>query len=390
MIKSVFAAATLMGVLGIACSSDEGSEDDEGWMGSRGGSAGSGSIGVGARSGSGVGGGTSGSCQPSPDDAGCVGEQYEGETIPVDVYVMFDQSCSMSCPISRGGPGQCCMGDPNGRILPVREAMDLFVHEPESAGIGFGLGYFGYMEVGDTSCDPNDYQSPAIPVDTNQADAIAASLDRAEPTGETPTGAAIRGACAYVKQAKRQRIGRSVVILLVTDGIPETPVSNCGASLSDAVAAANECALDPVSPTKIYVLGVGQALQNLNQIAVAGRTDRAYLVEGGDVTQSMLAALNAIRGAATIPCDLRIPQPATGQELDYQRVNLGVCDAGGVAKPTFHVETPSQCGPDGGWYYDDPANPQSIVLCEASCATVSVPGAELHYTVGCATRVPVR
>ncbi|MFZ5895135.1 MAG: vWA domain-containing protein [Myxococcota bacterium] len=357
--------------------------------GNVGGDGGRGGFGLGSGGRSGSGGGAA-SCVPTADDTGCVGEQYEGESLPLDVYVLFDQSCSMSCPISRGGPGQCCMGDPNGRILPVREAMDLFLHDPQSAGIGFGLGYFGYMPLGSTSCNPQDYDSPAVPLGNGTADAIASSLRNAQPTGETPTGAAIRGTCEYVRQAKAQRPGRSTVILLVTDGIPETPVSGCGATLQDAVAAANDCAGHSSDPTKIYVLGVGQALQNLNQIAVAGRTEKAYLVEGGDVAQSVLAALNAIRGAASIPCELQIPTPSSGDTLDYNRVNLGICDAGGQNQPTYRVQNNTECGGKPGWYYDDPANPQKIVLCDASCETVSVPGARLHYAVGCATRVTIK
>lgn len=386
MMKSIGVLFGLLLAASAGCSSGVG---DESTGDARAGS-GTSPIGFAGRGGgTGTGGGSAASCRPTADDTGCVGEQYEGETVPLDVYVMFDQSCSMSCPISRAGPGQCCTGDPNGRILPIREAMDLFVHDPKSAGIGFGLGYFGYMPIGDSSCSPDDYETPALPLGA-QADAIVASLDRAEPTGETPTGAALRGACTYVRQAKRQRPGRSNVILLVTDGIPETPVTSCGATLPDAVAAARECALDAVSPTRVFVLGVGQALQNLNQIAAAGRTERAYLVEGGDVAGSVLSALNAIRGAATIPCELSIPEPAAGEQLDYERVNVGICDAGGAIQNTFRVAERSACSGEGGWYYDDPANPQKIVLCEASCDTVTIPGAELHYSIGCATRVPVR
>lgn len=384
-------------VCGVVFGCSSGSNDDGPLNGSGGGivvGAGQGNVagnlGSGGRSGGSGGSGTSASCLPTPDDEGCVGEQYEGESLPLDVYVLFDQSCSMSCPISRGGPGQCCMGDPNGRILPVRDAMDAFLHDPESAGIGFGLGYFGYMPIGSTSCNPQDYDSPAVPLDNRNADAIATSLRNAQPTGETPTGAAIRGTCEYVRQAKVQRPGRSTVILLVTDGIPETPVSGCGATLEDAVAAANECATNSADPTKIYVLGVGQALQNLNQIAVAGRTEKAYLVEGGDVAQSVLAALNAIRGSASIPCQFQIPTPASGDTLDFNRVNLGICDAGGQNQPTFRVQNAGDCAGTPGWYYDDPANPQKILLCDASCATVSVPGARLQYSVGCETRVTIR
>jgi hypothetical protein len=322
---------------------------------------------------------------PEPDQTGCVGEQFAGENIPVDVYVMFDQSCSMSCPIEREGPGQCCMGDPNGRIFPVREAMDLFLHDPESAGVGFGIGYFGYMPVGDTSCDESDYEDAAIDVGLNQADQIVASLEQAEPTGETPTGAAIRGACTYAVGQRRANPGRALVILLVTDGIPETPSSQCGASLPDAVEAATDCSQDPANPIKIYVLGVGRALQNLDQIAAAGGTDRAYLVEGGNVQQSVLEALNGIRAAASIPCQLTIP-PSSDGELNYNEVNIGVCNGTGTPQPTFHVGDVDGCGADGGWYYDDPSRPESIHLCEVSCATVNQPGASLFYSVGCATQ----
>jgi hypothetical protein len=350
---------------------------------------------TGGRSSSGGGGssavgGALASCSLGADDLGCAGEQFEGESIPLDVYILFDQSCSMSCPISRAGPGQCCTGATNGRIVPVRQAMDAFLHAPESSSIGFGLGYFGNMALGQTSCTPSDYAAPALPVANGQADAIVASLDQATPTGETPTGAALRGACSYARSAQRARPGRSTVILLVTDGVPETPVSQCGATLSDAVAAASECADDPTSPVKTYVLGVGQALQNLNQIAAAGHTQKAYLVDGGDVASAMLAALNTIRGDAMIPCELSIPPATSGGQLDYSQVNVGICDSTGTAKTTYYVESPNGCRPEGGWYYDDPNAPEKIVLCKASCDTVSVRGARLFYSVGCKTSVAIK
>ena len=59
---------------------------------------------------SGIGGTNADGCAPARDDQGCVGTAYEGENIPLDIFIMFDQSCSMSCPVEQGGPGQCCMG----------------------------------------------------------------------------------------------------------------------------------------------------------------------------------------------------------------------------------------------------------------------------------------
>jgi len=397
MKKSLLSGSLLFFALASACS---GSQKDSSVSGqaSNGNNSGAPSLvggtgtgtGTGSTSGSGSGSNVPSSCQQMADNTGCVGEQFAGETVPLDVYILFDQSCSMSCPISQGGPGQCCPGGPDPRITPVRAALDAFLHAPESSGIGFGLGYFGGDPLGQASCSPSHYLTPAVAVANGQADKLISSLNQAMPVGETPTGAALRGACTYARQVKTARPGHSVVILLVTDGVPETPVTRCGATLPDAVQAAVDCAADAQQPVKTYVLGIGQALSNLNQIASAGGTKQAHLVDGGDVTAGILSALNAIRGDAVIPCQLQIPPAPSGTTLDYNQVNLAVCNGSGASQPTVNVASAAQCGSSAGWYYDDPENPQSIVLCKASCDTVSVPGAQLYYSVGCATQTVIR
>ena len=73
--------------------------------------------------------------------------------------------------------------------------------------------------------------------------------------------------------------------------------------------------------------------------------------------------------------------------MNYSQVNIGVCDASRQVVPTHYVELPVGCDPQqGGWYYDDPANPQRIMLCYPTCQTASVPGAQIFYSVGCDTR----
>ena len=343
-----------------------------------------------------TGGGTTG-CTIEDDGSGCVGESHEGENIPLDIYIMFDQSGSMCSCIDPPG-GQACP-DPKcaaTRLDAVREAAAAFLSDPQSAGIGVGLGYFGKQPIGEASCNVDDYTGAAVGIGElpDHAGAIMDSLSSIQPTGETPTAAAIEGACDYASSWKHDHPGRQVVILLLTDGKPEAPVTcmdgkgSCCPTLTDAVDAAKECH-DSNAHIRTFVLGVGPLLDNLREIAVAGGTDDAYLVEGGDVSTEVLHALNRIRGDAAIPCEFGLPKPPTGQALAYDQVNITYASAACEPTSYSYVETEEQCAADGGWYYDDPAAPQSIRLCPSSCDQVSAPGGRLLFTVGCATRAGI-
>jgi len=399
--RSLIAALSVLS-LAAACGGSSKSEgdDDDGASSASGnnavgsgvtiGNVTSGSSGSGGPTGSG--GGNANGCEPAPDDEGCVGTAYEGENIPLDIFIMFDQSCSMSCPIERTGTGQCCCPPPqtgctDQRIDPVRSAVDQFLNDPLSAGIGAGIGFFGYFEVGDTSCDPDDYGRAAVPIAAlpGNADLVSAALNAVVPTGETPTDMAIQGACNYLRGYHEQRPGSKKVILLVTDGVPETPQSNCDPSVDGAAQVAQDC-LNGDPNIETYVLGVGQALDSLNAIAAAGGTDQAYLVESGDVAGSVLEALNAIRADAAIPCTLPVPPPPNGGVLDYNKVNLGICDAAGDTVATAYVPSADDCQGPGNWYYEDTSTGKNITLCDATCDTVTAAGAKLFFNVGC-TRV---
>lgn len=320
---------------------------------------------------------------PGADECGepefreCAGQSYEGESLPLDIYVMFDQSGSM-------------LNDVGGmtRLAAVQRATTEFLRAPESARIGVGIGYFGHQPLGETSCETAEYREAAVGV-TQEHEAVIASLAGREPTGETPTGAALRGACDYVSAWQRETPGHEVVILLVTDGIPEAPVScagnACCPTLDDAVQAATECSKRGI---RTFALGVGPALDNLARIARAGGTGDAYLVEDRNAAADVLAALNQIRFAASIPCELSIPKPAGASSLDYSRVNLSLSAAGGCDfEPVYYVADPAACPAEGGWSYDDEASPTRVNLCPATCARVTEPDARLRFSIGCETAV---
>lgn len=314
-----------------------------------------------------------GSCENFSFD-GCVGEGFEGESVPLDIYVMFDTSGSM-------------LNDVGGitRLQAIQQAASEFLRDPASRGIGVGIGYFGFQPLGSTSCDMQTYAEPAVPVSSDH-EAVIASLEAQAPVGETPTAAALRGACGYARAEKAAHPDRALVILLMTDGKPEAPVScssgACCPTLEDAVAAATECASGAQGlPT--YVLGVGPELSNLDQIAAAGKTRSAYLVGNQDVTASVLQALNSIRGDATVPCQLTIPPSRDGSTLNYSQVNLVYATSGCDFVPAYYVESRESCDADGGWFYDDPSAPKTVELCPTTCDDVSIPGASLRFSVGC-------
>lgn len=331
------------------------------------------------------------------EDSTCVGESYEGETIPLDIYIMFDQSGSMCSCVDPAGSLLC--PDPNcrkTRLDAVREATAEFLRDPKSVGIGVGISFFGKQPIGQANCQDAEYSEAAVGIQglPQHADAIMSALQNVVPTGETPTGPALRGACEYASAWKRSS-AHEVVILLLTDGRPEAPVTctkpeaACCPTLDDAVEAARECYTGNPG-VRTYVLGVGPLLKNLQDIAVAGGTQKAYLVEGGDVSNEVLRALNHIRGDAVIPCEFQLPEAPTGQTLNYDRVNLKYADAACQRTDFYYVENAAGCTESGGWYYDDRASPSSIQLCPTSCAQVSVPGGQFFYDVGCETRYAPR
>jgi hypothetical protein len=330
------------------------------------------------------------SCSVSSSDETCAGQVYQGESIPLDIYIMFDQSGSM-CSCTDTTASQIC---PNPecaetRLDAVRSATERFLLDPGSAGIGVGLGYFGKQPIGQASCEVADYAAPAVTVGMlpDHAGSLMQALNELEPVGETPTGAAIRGACGYARSWKEATPGHKTVILLLTDGKPEAPATcqngagACCPSLSDAVSAAEQCRTQDGIET--YVLGVGPLLENLAQIAVAGGTEQAYLVEGGDVSNEVLIALNRIRGDAAIPCQLQLPPAPDGLYLDLDQVNLEYRSVSCGRTLLYSVPSAAECGDEDGWYYDNAENPSSIELCPESCDRVSGPGGSLLFSVGC-------
>ncbi len=324
-----------------------------------------------------------GSCQGLDVGDSCAGEVYEGEAVPLDLYLMFDQSGSMSTKVDEEGTT---------RMDIVRTAVRTFLQDEESSGMGAGLGYFGHQPLRETTCDPGDYSDADVDMGAlpGLTDELIGSLEKREPTGETPTGAAIRGACRYVSTFRDEHPGRSPAILLITDGEPKAPLSQdqCAPTLDDAVAAAEECYEE--EGIRIYVLGVGPSLTNLRVIAEAGGTEEAFLADR-DNAEQVLEAFRAVRHAAQLPCTLSVGSDAFQEgEVDVSASTVAYLDFQCGYNPIEHRDSAQDCDETGGWYFDDPAEPTQIELCDVTCGNVKSSGRQLFYSIGCSLEVVVR
>ena len=110
----------------------------------------------------------------------------------------------------------------------------------------------------------------------------------------------------------------------------------------------------------------------------------------GDVAGSFLEALNEIRGAA-LTCEFTIPEPPSGQSLDFGQVNLEFLTADGETRQLVNVSDEDACAeaPDEGWYYvlDDAGDPVQITVCPEVCDEfqMAMGESQVNLQLGCAT-----
>jgi hypothetical protein len=320
------------------------------------------------------------------------------ERAPAAVFIMFDQSQSMND--MEGGQT---------RWQAVTQATIGFVQSPDSAGLSVGIQYFG-RSAGIEECNTAVYAQPEVPIAAlpGNAGALVNSINAHRPVSETPTTSALTGAIQHARQFKTQNPTFPVFVLLVTDGLPGTvgsfwnPISNCVGTAQDVptTVAAAQAGATGSPPIQTFVLGVGSALANLDQIAVAGGTTKAHLISGGNVSQQVVTALNTIRGTVsktitktvtkTVPvpldCEWVMPAPMGSQEQDPNKVNVNFLNGGALTK-LGKVGSQADCANfENGWYYDDPAAPTKIIACPTTCDSIkAATEGKIDILVGCDT-----
>jgi hypothetical protein len=305
-----------------------------------------------------------------------------------------------------------------GKWSSVIAALTTFAQSDDSNGIGVGIQYFPVppttpipgpcttsAECGlygpclpgfnacagsfalDTSCDPLDYDEAEVAIAElpGVQGAFVGSLAAHGPNGAaTPSEPAMIGAVSYATVWAQSNPTHLTYIVFATDGEP----TGCSTNSVNGTATAAQGAANANPPVKTFVIGVGTELGSLNQIAAAGGTGTAFLVDtGGDVTEQFITKLNEIRALGA--CNFLIPVPAEG-DPDFGKVNVALVDPDDPqsSETIFQVPNEAACDPvAGGWYYDDPADPKVILLCPASCDEVKLSDWDVQVLLGCTTVV---
>ena len=291
---------------------------------------------------------------------GCATSSAAAKQVPVYLVFMFDRSGSMS---------------ENQKWVTCKAGLESFFGDPQSQGLFASIQFFANLT---DECNVASYSTPAVAMTALPANSFASTIDTFSPNAGTPTLPALKGAIAYAQQQQLARPGQKVAVVLATDGIP----NDCNSDVPSVAAEAATVA----STIPTYVIGVGDQLQALDDIAAGGGTGKALVVSVGDPAKTATdfqAALATIRGKS-LSCSYTIPAPPAGEKLDINNVNVQFTPSSGAPSVLTYN---ASCAGGTGWHYDNTAAPTQIEMCATSCTTVQADaGGKIDIVLGCATQ----
>lgn len=322
--------------------------------------------------------------------AACVSSVASAALKSANLVFMYDKSGSMGNPAEGGVAAQ--------KWIPVGTGLKDFFKDAASHGLNASLQFFPAKGDLSATCGAA-YSTPLVPITPlTQPEAFIQAIDQTEPQGGTPTFPALSGALDYAAKVAAERVDEKTAVVLVTDGQPgfydqatKQIVPGCENNDVSHIAEKAKASFTAATSIPTYVIGVGSALTNLNAIAEAGGTKKAFIVEVNDpeqTTASFAAALASVR-AQSASCDFSLPPPPEGKTLDFNSVNVVLTDPAGTETI---VPYDSSCL-NGGWHYDDRSAPKKVELCAASCAQAQASnGGKVSLAFGCATdgAIPIK
>lgn len=288
---------------------------------------------------------------PPTRDANCGSQTSSTSEELVDVLLVLDRSGSMNQSIA----DDCCCAT----VCSLNLCADTVscaerwptltsaVNATVSAarGILWGLKFFASPAAEGQLQTDNCALNPGVEVPVgSSASAIQARIAGVSPGNNTPTAKAITAATAYLQTVNDPH---TKAILLATDGEPNCGTTGTGADVPGALAALQSAL---AAGFKVYVIGIGPSVGNLDDLARAGGTDHYYPATSAAELASALAAISK----AVLSCTFTIDEPPAGSDAG----NLAVyADGALLAKD-----------PSNGWSLGD--TPRTLLLNGPTCDRV--------------------
>lgn len=310
-----------------------------------------------------------------PKDAICARSTAETVKFPLDLFFVIDRSKSMEA---------------DAKWTSISDALRGFLSGPGADGLGVALQYFPLRRI----CAPEEYTTPAVPFVALPADrarvagSIGGQLPESRDFAGTPMLPALTAAVATAKEQAMAHPERRVAVVLATDGYPEGCAAGDRPNTPENVMQAARDAFIGSPSVPVYVLGIGQLLQNLDGIAAAGGSSRALLVDtaAGDLSTRILRAMDEIRLQA-IPCEFDLTA-ANAAGYDPLKTNI-VFRKEPAAEAEYMSYVPSAAGCEAAgehkaWYFDDAEKPTKVVFCSTACRGVKAAvGGQVEIEHGC-------
>lgn len=316
-------------------------------------------------------GGNSGTSGPPPTgDANC-GSKSSTKAAPVDVLLVLDRSGSMSESIAE----DCCCVDNCSASARVCSGTTCTERWPAltsavsatltaAATINWGLKLFA--TAGKSSCAVSNN----VEVEIGSANAVAsiqASISGTKPGSNTPTRAAVTTATTYL-QGLQSKDANTKVILLATDGEPNCNPSGGSTSSPDVDGTKAAIAAAAAAGFKVYVIGIGPSVGNLDSFAQAGGTNKSYPTTSADELANALKSISQAVVSCTFTMDKDAPDP--NNVAVYLDTNLIAKDAA------------------NGWSWA-PNSTTTVVLNGKACNDLTSGAAKtVHVLFGCPGQDP--
>lgn len=92
--------------------------------------------------------------------------------------------------------------------------------------------------------------------------------------------------------------------------------------------------------------------------------------------------------SSKLSCGWKIPPAPAGETFDKSKVNVQFTAGDGQQTTFGKVGSAAECGPSGGWHYDNEQNPTMVLVCPETCKAIQADAqAKIDVQFGCATKL---